>query len=228
MRSMTGLLDEVAVRLDAGFETLLISLALSFVLGQLVAWVYVRTHSGLSYSRNFTQSLVLLAMVATLVVFVIGGSLFTAFGLLGALAIIRFRNVLKDTRDTAFVFLTLVLGMAVGAQRHAVALAGVPLVLAVMVLMRVTAFGARTSDDAHLTCLLRAGASDHAGFSAVLARFCRRIREVSIRSAGDSSEVVYAVALRDRRRQGELVEALRAVGGVHEVVLLPPQESLEP
>lgn len=228
MRDLTRFLGEAGARLDAGFETLLVSLALSFVLGQLVAWVYVRTHSGLSYSRNFTQSLVLLAMVATLVVFVIGGSLFTAFGLLGALAIIRFRNVLKDTRDTAFVFLALVLGMAVGAQRHAVALAGVPLVLAVMVLMRITAFGARASHDAHLTCSLRHGVTDRDGFALVLARFCRRSRAVSIRSAGESSEVVYSVALRDRRRQGELVEALRSVGGVSEVVLLPPEEALEP
>lgn len=228
MRDLTQLLQGAPERLGAGFETLVVSLALSFVLGQLVAWVYVRTHSGLSYSRNFTQSLVLLALVATLVVFVIGGSLFTAFGLLGALAIIRFRNVLKDTRDTTFVFLALVLGMAAGAQRHAVALAGVPLVLAVIVLMRVTAFGARSSNDAVLTCLLRQGATDHPGFAAVLTRFCRRAREVSIRNAGESSEVVYALALRDRRRQYELVEALRTVGGVTQVELLPPQESLEP
>lgn len=228
MKELTQLLQGAPERLGSGFETLVVSLALSFVLGQLVAWVYVRTHSGLSYSRNFTQSLVLLAMVATLVVFVIGGSLFTAFGLLGALAIIRFRNVLKDTRDTTFVFLALVLGMAVGAQRHAVALAGVPLVLAVIALMRVTAFGARSSDDAVLTCWLRQGATDHPGIAAVLARFCRRTREVSIRAEGESSEVVYALALRDRRRQGELVEALRAVGGVTQVELLPPREALEP
>ena len=90
-------------------------------IGLAVAWVYQRTHHGLSYSRGFTQSLVVLTMGATLLIFVIGDSLVTAFGLLGALAIVRFRNVLKDTRDTVFVFFSLVLGMAAGTQRYGIA-----------------------------------------------------------------------------------------------------------
>ena len=63
-----------------------------------------------------------MTVVVSMVMFVIGNSIITAFGLLGALALIRFRNVLKDTRDTVFVFIALVVGMAVGAQRFATAL----------------------------------------------------------------------------------------------------------
>ena len=73
-------------------RSLLLSLTLAFVLGQMVAWVYQRTHSGLSYARSFTQSLVLLMMIVSLVMHVIGDSIVTAFGLIGALAIIRFRS----------------------------------------------------------------------------------------------------------------------------------------
>ena len=88
---------------SAGVSALLASLMIAAFIGLAVAWVYQRTHHGLSYSRGFTQSLVVLTMGATLLIFVIGDSLVTAFGLLGALAIVRFRNVLKDTRDTVYV-----------------------------------------------------------------------------------------------------------------------------
>ena len=67
------------------------------------------------------QAAVLMTLVVSLVMYVIGNSIITAFGLLGALALIRFRNVLKDTRDTVFVFIALVVGMAVTSRQAAVA-----------------------------------------------------------------------------------------------------------
>jgi len=229
MESLTSFLEQLdAPRLDLSLESILLSLALAFVLGQLVAWVYMRTHSGLSYARSFTQSLVLLTMVAALVMFVIGDSLVTAFGLIGALALIRFRNVLKDTRDTVFVFASLVLGMAVGTQHYLVALVGVPSVLAVSVLLRATDFGGRQDHDGHLTCTLDPDATDRSGLAAVLRRFCRRCRQVSVHATSGASELVYEVRLRDRRRQEELVEELRRVTGIERVALLVRRELLEP
>jgi hypothetical protein len=93
-------------------QTVLLSLLLAFVLGQVLAWVYYMTHSGLSYSRSYVQSLILITVVVSMVMTVIGNNIITAFGLMGALAIVRFRNVIKDTRDIAFIFCALVVGMA--------------------------------------------------------------------------------------------------------------------
>ena len=131
-----------------------LALLLAFVLGQLVAWVYVRTHSGLSYSRSFTQSLVVMTMLVTMVMFVVGNSIITAFGLLGALALIRFRNVLKDTRDTVFVLLALAVGMACGTQRYSLALFATAAVLLVMGYLDWTAFGSFGHFDGYLTLRL--------------------------------------------------------------------------
>ena len=126
---------------DFSIESTMLALLLAFVLGQIIAWTYAWTHSGLSYSRSFTQSLVLMTLVVSLVMFVIGNSIITAFGLIGALALIRFRNVLKDTRDTVFVFISLVVGMAVGSQRHLVAILGTATLLLAVWYMNITAFG---------------------------------------------------------------------------------------
>ncbi len=47
-----------------------------------------------------------------------------AFGLLAVFGMIRFRNVLKDTRDTTFILWTVMEGMTVGTMRFSTALVG--------------------------------------------------------------------------------------------------------
>jgi hypothetical protein len=206
-----------------------LALLLAFVLGQALAWTYAWTHSGLSYSRSFTQSLVLMSVVVALVMFVIGNSLITAFGLLGALALVRFRNVLKDTRDTVFVFMALVVGMAVGTQRFGLALVGTASLVLVAAYLRVTVFGGIGWFDGYLTVRLAAGgrAKDESG--QLLRRFCRDVRPVSARHGGDTGgqETVYHVGLRDRDRGIELVERLRGVDGVEDASLVLRDELSE-
>ncbi|HKQ63335.1 MAG TPA: DUF4956 domain-containing protein [Candidatus Polarisedimenticolaceae bacterium] len=214
---------------EQSLESLLLTLLLSFVLGQIIAWTYVWTHSGLSYSRSFTQSLVLMCLVVTLVMVVIGSSIVTAFGLLGALALIRFRNVLKDTRDTVFILISLVIGMAVGSQRYLSAILGTATLLLVVIYLNSTSFGTLGRYDGYLT--LRLAPPDRARDIAtrLLDRFCRRIKQVSTRQAGDEDEAefVYQVGLRDRERGSELLAELRQLEGVRHVSLVLRNELSE-
>jgi hypothetical protein len=227
-----GFLDAITMggtyRGEPSFESTALTLLLAFALGQLVAFVYARTHSGVSYSRTFTQSLVLIAMVVSLALHVIGSNIAAAFGLMGALAIIRFRNVLKDTRDTVFVFIALVLGMAVGIERYSASLVGVVGLLLAAISLSATGFGSRGRFDGHLSVLVISGANSD-GWRDVLGRFCRRIQEISARSgtSSDVTEVVLRVRLRDRRRAGEMIAALQTHGGVRDADLVLRDELAE-
>ena len=200
--------------LDSGPREIVLALLSAFVIGQLIAWVYKRTHSGLSYSRSFTESLVLITMVVSLVMFVIGDSIVTAFGLIGALAIIRFRNVLKDTRDTVFVFFALVLGMAIGTQRIGEAVVGSVLLLSAAAYLHWVKFGTNGLFDGHVS-FRASGEGAEAAALDVLERFCRRFRALSVRRGDGASEFVFVVSLRDAERGADLLadlERLEAVG----------------
>ena len=214
---------------DSTIESTLLALLLAFVLGQVIAWTYAWTHSGLSYSRSFTQSLVLMTIVVTLVMFIIGHSIVTAFGLLGALALIRFRNVLKDTRDTVFVFASLVLGMAVGTQRFQLAILGTVALLAVVVYLNQTSFGTLGKYDGYLTLRLSEPTRDRDESSRLLDKFCRAVKQISTRQTGEEqgAEFVYQVGLRDRGRSNELLEELRRIEGVTHVSLVLRSELSE-
>ena len=220
---------------DTSFEATVLSLLLAFVLGQLIGWFYAWSHTGLSYSKSFTQSLVLMTVVVSLVMFVIGNSIITAFGLLGALALIRFRNVLKDTRDTVFVFISLVVGMAVGAQRYMTAIIGTIGLLLVVSYLNLISYGTLGRFDGYLTCRLSrpADGSDdynpHDELARLLRRFCGAVKLISTRQVGaeEQAEFVYQVGLRDRERGGELVTELRRVNGVEDASIVLRSELAE-
>ena len=64
-------------------ETVVLSLLMGFVLGQIIGWVYMATHTTPSYSSSFVASLVVLPVIVSLMMILMAGSLFIAFGLLG-------------------------------------------------------------------------------------------------------------------------------------------------
>ena len=215
MESLFPILDPLSVAREPDWRSALLALLLAFVLGQAIAWIYAYSHSGLSYSRAFTQSLVMMTVIITLVMQIIGNSIVTAFGLLGALALIRFRNVLKDTRDTVFVLMALAIGMAIGTQRYGMAMVGTVALILIVTYLDMTSFGTLSRFDGYLT--LRLGGTVPAGgeVDQLLRKFCRAVKEVSSRQSADDldAELVYQIGLRDKTRSREMLDALRGRTG---------------
>lgn len=190
-------------------------------LGLVLALVYRRTHRGLSYSQSFTQTIVYIAVIVTLVMLTVRNSLATAFTLVGALSIIRFRTVVKDTRDTAFVFAALAIGMASGLGYLDLALLGTGVVTGLAFGFHATDFGAVHRSEFVLR-LTFDQAHDSAAYLKVLADGTRRngLLHVEPASDGGTLRLSYDVALRKEQSAEALVGALGKVPGVSEVVLL--------
>ena len=91
---------------------------LAFILGIFISFIYKKSHKGLSYSQSFMLTLVFLTIIISLVMMIIGNNVARAFALVGALSIIRFRTVVKDTKDTAYIFMCLCAGMACGTSSY--------------------------------------------------------------------------------------------------------------
>ena len=126
---------------------LLLGLCLAFLCGLVIAWVYMATHAGLSYSRAFVNSLVVIPMIVTVVMMVLNNNLVTAFGLMAVFAVVRFRNILRDTLDTSYVLAVLAVGMAAGTQRFSLAVIATLTLMAAMFFLWYTGFGSRHRYD---------------------------------------------------------------------------------
>src|SRR5436190_22485807 len=83
----------------------------TFGLCLVIAWIYKGTHRGLSYSQSFQFSLVIIGMLAAAVMMVARVSILNALGILGVFALVRFRTIVKDTKDMAYILFVLVVGL---------------------------------------------------------------------------------------------------------------------
>lgn len=208
---------------------LVLGLCLGFLGGMAIAGTYMITHRGLSYSRAFVNSLVLIPMVVTVVMMVLNNNLVTAFGLMAVFAIVRFRNVLRDTLDTSYVLSVLVVGMSCGTQRFSLAVIATLTLIAVMFFLWYTSFGSRHRYDLIVNLHWTRPLEELGFMSRVLQRHSRTLHCASQRSSdGDAgTDLSYRLLLRNPDRVSDLLNELRAVTGVSRVTSLKAQEESE-
>jgi len=114
------------------------SLIVALICGFLVSLLYRWTYRGSNCSITFVNALPALSMITAIVIVVIGNNLARAFGLVGALSIIRFRTAIKDIQDIVFIFFSLAVGMAAGVGLHSTAVAGTIVIgISILILSRI-------------------------------------------------------------------------------------------
>lgn len=124
------------------FSSIVTLSVMAIVFGLLVAFVYTVSLPRRGKERKaLATTLVLLTTLITFVTLVIEDSQARAFGLVGALSIVRFRTVVEDTRDTAFVIFAVVVGMAIGAGQLYIAALLIPLITTAALIMRLFVVG---------------------------------------------------------------------------------------
>lgn len=203
-------------------EEFALRLLVAFLVGQAVGWTYSRSHGALSYSQNFVQSLVLLAMVVCVIMAVVGDSLARAFGLGAALAIVRFRTPVKDSRDTTFLFLAVAVGMAAGAGQLALSAFGAAATSGVALWLHRTAYGVRSQSEGILRFRFQGSDDQRDAISNILRQHCQVFRLAGARTSGqgDPEELAYDVDLRRPDLGDKLIRDLSATGTISGITLL--------
>jgi hypothetical protein len=200
----------------------LIRLLAALVLGGLVAWIYRRTRKSTEVAASFPITLVLLSVLIAMVTQVIGDNIARAFSLVGALSIVRFRTVVRDTQDTAYVIFAVVVGMAVGANNIWVSLVGIGVVgLAAFVMMNRPGLVASSQPAFLLSLRVGLGHDLDKLLGGTLDAHLQERELLSIATArqGISLDVTYETRLRRDGSADELVKALNRVEGVQSVQL---------
>jgi uncharacterized membrane protein YhiD involved in acid resistance len=195
----------------------------AFLLGLFITWVYRSTQRTLTTSFTFMNTLVMLSLLMTLVMMVIGSNIARAFGLAGAMSIIRFRTVVKDTRDTAYVFYSLGVGMASGTGNLKIAALGTLLVGLCIGILHWTRHGAVARDEYMLSFLMLPTDSEaeRTVYLPLFESYFHRHELLSVKSTrmGEALRLTFHVVMQDPSRTDILVSELSALEGVHRVAL---------
>ena len=206
-----------------------LGLLLAFLCGHGIAWVYMLTHSGLSYSRSFVNSLIVMPVIVCMVMMVLSNNLVTAFGLMAVFAIVRFRNILRDTLDTTYVLSVIVIGMACGTMKFATAVMGTLLTGGIMLYLYYTAFGSRHRYDVILNLhwgrpLTQVEELDH-----LLNLYTLRKDRASQRGleGQEGTDLSYHLLMRDPDTLDQMIAEIREINGVSRVTGLSAESESE-
>lgn len=210
-------------------KAVLLTLLLAFVCGQILAWVYMVTHSGLSYSRTYVNSIVIMPFLVAMVMAVLSNSIVTAFGLMALFAIVRFRNILRDTLDTCYILAAITIGMACGTQRYGTAVIGLAIAVGIFLYLWYSSFGSRHRFDLILNLHWSRPLSELPHLLELLRRHCRSTHCASQRSDEENAgtDFSYRLLLRDPSRVEELFAEVRALAGTARVTGLTAQDESE-
>ena len=211
-----------------GPETALLVMLVAFCIGHLIAWTYMWTHTGLSYSQMFTSSLLVQPVIVAVVMLLMAGNILVAIGVLSIFAMIRFRNVLKDTRDTTYILWGIVEGVAVGNQRFGIAVLGAVVISLIFFYLRLTSFGGRHRYDVILS-LEWAGNDNYAStLKPLLRRHTMRSQLASQHDLdANKLDLSYRLLLRDPSRSRELLSELEKTEGVARASLFHRSDEAE-
>jgi hypothetical protein len=211
-------------------ESMLLRLLLALAFGLAVAVIYRLSHGREQRdTRTLSATIVLLSVLIAMVSMVIGDSVAKAFSLVGALSIVRFRTVVEDTRDTAFVIFAVVVGMAAGANVPLLPAIGIPIVGAAAIAMSRFGAGAgrgarRTTSERTLIVRLGLGFDPAPTLRAALEACAKRHLLVATATArqGTAVEVTYEISLRADTDESALVQTFNRIEGVQSVELRIP------
>lgn len=198
---------------DLSVEVILARLSMATMVGIFIFLSYRLSHDGSIYSKKFNVSLVALTIITTTVMIVIGNNLAMSLGMVGALSIVRFRTAIKDSRDTIYIFWTIVAGICCGAGDYLVAAIGSGFIFVVLLL-----FG-RIRNDSRILLIIRTARMNESQVEALIFQRFSRKATLRVKNTTETGiEFIYELSKKtfEKRRKTDknITDEIYAIGNI--------------
>ncbi|OAB43811.1 DUF4956 domain-containing protein [Paenibacillus antarcticus] len=199
---------------DISISKIIITMAISFIIGFFIYLLYKRVFSGVLYSKSFNVSLIGMTMVTSMVIIAINSNLVLSLGMVGALSIVRFRTPIKDPTDLIFLFWAAAAGIVSGAGFFTLAAIGSIIVGLVM-------FFFIKSSSVETPYLLVVNCDGDTSELAVHKQLNTSVKRFNVKQktvTNGNIEMTLEIRLHDK--EGSFVNQLSGISGVKNAVLI--------
>jgi len=203
------------------------NLVFAFILGLAIAWTYMKTHRGLSYSQSLVFTLVIINILGAVVMMVVRNNIIGAFALLGAFSLIRFRTILKDTKDVVFVFFSLAVGVAVGTNNYTIAIFTTVILSGIIFLLTKYNFGSITKSGSLITFVAHTDFSID-NYKNFLENHLEFYNLLQIKTLTDNSrEYSFAIKIKKQKSTDKFIKEFQALEEIENVDLITGKSASE-
>ena len=199
------------------WEQIAANILVSGILGFLIFISYMISHRGTIYSKKFNVSLVVLTVLTSMVMTVIGNNVALSLGMVGALSIVRFRTAIKDSRDTVYIFWTIIVGICCGVGDFIVAGIGSAFVFILFLIL-----GAIKNNNRMLV-IIRGNRTKEAQIQAIMYKFFGAKAVLRVKnSTTESIEFIYEITAKllsqaERKNNIGIYDEIYKIGNIEYV-----------
>ncbi len=198
----------------------LINLAITAVLGFILSRIYIRYGNSLSNRRIFAKNFILMAMTTMLIITIVKSSLALSLGLVGALSIVRFRAAIKEPEELSYLFLTIAIGLGLGADQKLITIAAFFFITLVVVLKN---YKNRLEENKNLH--LTVSSSDSKGITLEqivksLTKHCAAVQLKRYDDTGETLEAAFLVEYESFSQLNDSKNSIRKLGDSVKITFL--------
>ncbi len=193
----------------------ILTIIVSFILGGLISFTYMKTSTKGGYSQNFALTLVIIPTVIAIIVFLVGSNVARAFSLAGALSIIRFRSAPGDSKDISYVLFTTSAGLAVGTGLFGYGILFTGSLCLLMYVLKLVNFGANKTSKNLLKITIPEDLDYEGVFDDLFLQYTKghELLKVKTTDLGSLFQLVYTVVLDNKTSQKQFIDELRCRNG---------------
>ena len=187
----------------------LINLALTFILTVLLGQLYSRYGNSLSNKKMFASNFELIALTTMVIITIVKSSLALSLGLVGALSIVRFRAAIKEPEELAYIFLTIAIGLGLGADQRLITILGFLFIALVIWLKSMFSKPRETNKSLNFTVL--ANKALNLSLDSIVETLSPHCKDLELKRLDENSEFMEASFLVEFNNFAKLSEARTAL-----------------
>lgn len=206
-------------------EDIIMHIVASAVLSIAIYISYWFTHSGTTYSKKFNVSLVTLTILTGTVMTVIGNNVALSLGMVGALSIVRFRTAIKDSRDTTYIFWSIIIGICCGVGDYLVAAVGSVVVFLILLIL------GRVRNENRVLLIIRADRAKETNIEGEVAQYFNHKPVLKVKNTTSSHvefifEMTRSIYRESDKKEQSITDRLYQLGSVEYVNIVSQSDEI--
>ena len=210
---------------DLDITQVIMHITVAAILGMFIfvsCWI---SHKGTIYSKKFNVTLVVLTVLTATVMTAVGNNVVLSLGMVGALSIVRFRTALKDSRDTAYVFWAVIVGICCGVGDYKVAAIGSVITLLLLMLL------GRIKNDNRMLLIIRGARTTEKKVEALIFSYFERKANLRVKNTTETTvEFIYEISRKmledSAKHEKSITDALYEIGNMEYVNLVAQNDEI--
>ncbi|MBO5198912.1 MAG: DUF4956 domain-containing protein [Lachnospiraceae bacterium] len=210
---------------DLDITQVIMHITVAAILGMFIFVSYWISHKGTIYSKKFNVTLVVLTVLTATVMTAVGNNVVLSLGMVGALSIVRFRTALKDSRDTAYVFWAVIVGICCGVGDYKVAAIGSVITLLLLMLL------GRIKNDNRMLLIIRGARTTEKKVEALIFSYFERKANLRVKNTTETTvEFIYEISRKmledSAKHEKSITDALYEIGNMEYVNLVAQNDEI--